>query len=129
MVTNPYQMYQQQSVMTASQEDLLIMLYNGCIRFIKQGMQAIDDKDVPRAHTNIVKAQDIIVEFISTLDMRYDVAKSLMPLYDYIYRRLVEANVGKDTGILKEVLGLVTELRDTWVEAAKLVRQQRAVSG
>jgi len=129
MVTNPYQMYQQQSVMTASQEELLIMLYNGCIRLIKQGMQAIDDKDVPRAHTNIVKAQDIIVEFISTLDMRYDVAKSLMPLYDYIYRRLVEANVGKDTGILKEVLGLVTELRDTWVEAAKLVRQQRAVSG
>ena len=54
MVTNPYQKYQQQSIMTASQEELLIMLYNGCIRFIKQGIQAIEDKDVPRAHTNIV---------------------------------------------------------------------------
>jgi len=129
MVTNPYQMYQQQSVMTASQEELLIMLYNGCIRFIKQGMQAIDDKDIPRAHTNIVKAQDIIVEFISTLDMRYDVAKSLMPLYDYIYRRLVEANVGKDATILNEALGLVTELRDTWTEAAKLVKAHKAVGG
>jgi len=127
MVTNPYQKYQQQSIMTASQEELLIMLYNGCIRFIKQGIQAIEDKDVPRAHTNIVKAQDIIVEFISTLDMRYDVAKSLMSLYDYIYRRLVEANISKDAAILNEVLDLVTELRDTWVEAAKLVRQQRAV--
>jgi len=122
-------MYQQQSVMTASQEELLIMLYNGCIRFIKQGMQAIDDKDIPRAHTNIVKAQDIIVEFISTLDMRYDVAKSLMPLYDYIYRRLVEANVGKDATILNEALGLVTELRDTWTEAAKLVKAHKAVGG
>ena len=128
MVTNPYQMYQQQSVMTASQEELLIMLYNGCIRFIKQGMQAIDDKDVPRAHTNIVKAQDIIVEFISTLDMRYDVAKSLMPLYDYIYRRLVDANISKDAAILNEALGLVTELRDTWVEAAKLVKTYKTVS-
>jgi len=128
MVTNPYQMYQQQSVMTASQEELLIMLYNGCIRFIKQGMQAIDDKDVPRAHTNIVKAQDIIVEFISTLDMRYDVAKSLMPLYDYIYRRLVEANISKDAVILNEALGFVTELRDTWVEAAKLVKTYKTVS-
>jgi len=128
MVTNPYQMYQQQSVMTASQEDLLIMLYNGCIRFIKQGMQAIDDKDVPRAHTNIVKAQDIIVEFISTLDMRYDVAKSLMPLYDYIYRRLVEANISKDAAILNEALGFVTELRDTWAEAAKLLKTYKTVS-
>jgi len=127
MVTNPYQKYQQQSVMTASQEELLIMLYNGCIRFIKLGMQAIEERDVPKAHINIVKAQDIILEFMSTLDMRYDVSKSLMPLYDYIYRRLVEANVGKDTGILQEVLGLVTELRDTWAEAAKLVKTQRAV--
>jgi len=128
MVTNPYQMYQQQSVMTASQEELLIMLYNGCIRLIKQGMEAIDDKDVPRAHTNIVKAQDIIVEFISTLDMRYDVAKSLMPLYDYIYRRLVEANISKDAAILNEALGFVTELRDTWAEAAKLLKTYKTVS-
>jgi len=129
MVTNPYQKYQQQSVMTASQEELLIMLYNGCIRFIKLGVRAIEEKDVPGAHTNIVKAQDIILEFMSTLDLRYDVAKSLMPLYDYLYRRLVEANVGKDARILKEVLGLVTELRDTWVEAAKQLKQQRAVGG
>ena len=129
MVTNPYQKYQQQSVMTASQEELLLMLYNGCIRFVKLGIQAVEDRDIQKAHTNIVKAQDIIVEFISTLDMSYDVAKSLMPLYDYIYRRLVEANVTKDAAILNEVLGLVTELRDTWAEAAKQLKQQKAMSG
>ena len=129
MLTNPYQMYQQQSVMTASQEELLIMLYNGCIRFIKQGMHAIEDKDVPKAHLNIVKAQDIIMEFMSTLDMRYDVSKNLMSLYDYLYRRLVEANIEKDADILKEVLVFVTELRDTWAEAAKLVKTQRVVGG
>jgi len=129
MVANPYQKYQQQSVMTASQEELLIMLYNGCIRFIKLGIQAVEDRDIQKAHVNIVKAQDIIVEFISTLDMRYDVAKSLMPLYDYIYRRLVEANVAKDAAILNEVLGFVTELRDTWAEAAKQLKQQKAMSG
>lgn len=129
MVANPYQKYQQQSVMTASQEELLLMLYNGCIRFIKLGMQAIEEKDIPGAHTNIVKAQDIILEFMSTLDMRYDVAKSLMPLYDYLYRRLVEANVGKDAEILKEVLGFVTELRDTWAEAARQLKRQKAVGG
>jgi len=129
MVLNPYQQYQQQSVLTASQDELLIMLYNGCIRFIKQGVTAIEEKNIPMAHTNIVKAQDIILEFMSTLDTSYEISKSLLMIYDYLYRRLVQANLEKNPEILAEVLRFVTELRDTWSEAAKLLRRQKVAGG
>lgn len=129
MNSNPYQQYQKQSVMTASPADLLLMLYNGCIKFIKLARQAIEDKDVQKSHNNLIKAQNIILEFMNTLDMDYEVSKSLMPLYEYIYWRLVRANVENDVAVLDEALELVTEFRNTWTEAAKLAKTQKAVGG
>jgi flagellar protein FliS len=123
-INNPYQQYQQQSVMTASPGELLVMLYNGCIRFIKQAIECINNKDLEGAHKAIIRAQDIILEFMTTLDMKYEVSHNLMALYDYLHRRLVEANTRKDVAALEEVLGFVTELRDTWAEAVKITRKQ-----
>lgn len=123
-MNNPYQQYQQQSVMTASPGELVVMLYNGCIRFIKQAIECINGKDLMGAHNAIIRAQDIIVEFMSTLDMKYEISHNLLALYDYLHRRLVEANVKKDTAILEEVLTFMTELRDTWAEAVKITRKQ-----
>lgn len=128
-LNNPYQQYQQQSIMTASPGELMLMLYNGCIRFIKQAMQCINDKDAEGAHNAIIRAQDIILEFMSTLDMNYEISNSLMALYDYMHRRLIEANTRKDVSILEEVLGLVTELRDTWAEAVRITRRQMYKKG
>ncbi len=123
-INNPYQQYQQQSIMTASPGELVVMLYNGCIRFIKQAIECINSKDLTGAHKAILRAQDNILEFMSTLDMKYEISHNLMALYDYLHRRLVEANVAKDVAILEEVLTFVTELRDTWAEAVKITRKQ-----
>jgi len=123
-INNPYQQYQQQSIMTASPGELVVMLYNGCIRFIKQAIECINSKDLTGAHKAILRAQDIILEFMSTLDMKYEISHNLIALYDYLHRRLVEANVAKDVAILEEVLTFVTELRDTWAEAVKITRKQ-----
>lgn len=122
---NPYANYQQQSILTATPGDLTLMLYNGCIKFIKQAEIAIDHKDVPAAYTAIVRAQDIIVEFMSTLDMEIEISHNLMALYEYIHRRLIEANIRKDKQILAECLELVTELRDTWAEVVRINRGPR----
>ncbi len=127
MNMNPYQQYQQQSIMTASPAELLLLLYNGCIRFMKLAKQAIEDKNVQKSHDNLIKAQNIILELVNTLDMDFEVSKSLMPLYEYIYWKLIRANVDKDAAIVDEALELVIELRDTWLEAAKLVKTQKAV--
>lgn len=119
-----YSAYQTNSISTSKPEELTLMLYNGLIRFIMQARKAIEDREYEKAHHNIVRAQDIIIEFQSTLDMQYEISHNLMALYDYMHRRLVEANIKKDQVILDEVLRFATELRDTWSQAMKLAKEQ-----
>ncbi|MGI6098073.1 MAG: flagellar export chaperone FliS [Dethiobacteria bacterium] len=125
---NPYQVYKNQSVMLASPEELTYMLYNGCAKFIRQAEMAINNHDIPGANEYIKRAQDIISELMSTLDMSYNVSQGLMAIYDYIYRCLVDANIAKDKAVLNEALGLVIELRETWSEAMK-ISASKAASG
>lgn len=121
---NPYQQYQEQSIKTASPGELTLMLYNGCIKFINQAKQFIEQKDIEKANNAIIRAQDIIQELLVTLNMGYEISKNLAALYDFMYRRLIDANISKDVEALDEVLDLVTELRDTWKEVIKKTRQQ-----
>ena len=124
-MNNPYQSYQQNSVNTASPGELTLMLYNGCLKFITLAKKAIKAGNVQEKNTNLIKAQNIIHEFMVTLNMDIKVSEELMVMYDYIHRRLVEANVKSDETILEEVEGLVTELRDTWKQVIQLNRQQK----
>lgn len=117
--------YQQNSVFTASKEKLLLMLYEGLVRFIKQAISSLEEKDYQKAHTNLIKAQNIILEFMATLNMEIggELSKSLMALYDYMYRRLVEANIKKDINIAKEVLEFAEELKEAFEEAYKKIKK------
>ncbi len=123
-----YQQYQQNMVNTASPQELTLMLYNGLIRFLRSALQFIDMKDNEKAGSSIIRSQDIISEFMCTLNMQYEISNSLMSLYDYMKRRLIEANIKKDKAIIEEVLGYAEELRDTWVQAMKIAKQQQAVN-
>lgn len=123
-MTNPYQQYQQQSVMTATPGELTLMLYNGCIKFIKQAKMAIEKKDIEKAGNAIIRAQDIIQEFMATLNGDYEVSDNLFSLYEYMYQRLIDGNISKDIAPLDEALELITELRDTWTEVIKINRRQ-----
>lgn len=114
------QMYQKNAVQTASPAKLTLMLYDGAVKFTNIAIEAIEAGDIEKAHNNIVKAQNIIVEFRSTLDMKYPAAKDFDVVYDYIYRRLVEANMKKDKDILVEALKHIKTMRDTWREVMKL---------
>lgn len=112
--------YQKNAVQTASPAKLTLMLYDGAVKFANLALEAIKDGDIEKAHNNIVKVQNIIVEFRSTLDMKYPVAKDFDVVYDYIYRRLVEANMKKDPAIMEEALKYIKEMRDTWKEVMRL---------
>lgn len=112
--------YQKNAVQTASPARLTLMLYDGAVKFANLALDAIKEGDIEKAHNNIVKVQNIIVEFRSTLDMKYPVAKDFDVVYDYIYRRLVEANMKKDPVILEEALKYIKEMRDTWKEVMRL---------
>ncbi|OOE03597.1 flagellar export chaperone FliS [Anoxybacillus kestanbolensis] len=128
-MNNPYQSYQTNAVQTASPGELTLMLYNGCLKFIAQAKKAIEEKDIEARNTNLLKAQKIIQELMVTLNMEYEVAKSMMTMYDYIYRRLVEANIKSDISILEEVEGYVKEFRDTWKQVIQLNRQRQYAQG
>ncbi|NLJ73214.1 MAG: flagellar export chaperone FliS [Syntrophomonadaceae bacterium] len=115
-----YNQYKKTTVETVSPGKLLIMLYDGLLKNINMAKNAIDSNDFNLAHNNIIKAEDIVVEFMSTLDMSYEISKNLYSLYDFMMNRLIEANLAKDKAILEEVESLVEDLRDTWQEALKV---------
>ncbi len=116
--------YKENSIFTASPEELTLMLYNGLIKFIMQAQMAIDEKNIEKAHNCIVKAENIIGEFQLTLDKQYEVSNNLSLIYDYMNRRLLDASAKKDKEILSEVLGFAKDLRDTWAQAMKLAKHQ-----
>jgi flagellar secretion chaperone FliS len=128
-VNNPYQSYQQNSVNTASPGELTLMLYNGCLKFINLAKQAIQSEDIQAKNTNIQKAQNIVQELMVTLNMDLEVSKNMMSLYDYMNRRLIDANIKNDTAILDEVEGLVTDFRDTWKQVIQVNRQKQYSQG
>lgn len=122
-LNNPYARYKEQSVNTATPEELTLMLYDGCIKFINIAKIAIEEKDYQTAHNNIIKAENIINEFIVTLKMEYEVSKNLKELYIFYYNLLVEANLKKDITILEEVKEFLVDMRNTWKEAMILSRK------
>jgi flagellar protein FliS len=128
-VRNPYQSYQQNAINTASPGELTLMLYNGCLKFIHIAKTAIAEKNIELKNTNIQKAQKIIQELMVTLNPELEVSKSMMPLYDYVYRRLIEANIKSDLAILEEVEEFVTDFRDTWKQVIQINRQKQYAQG
>ena len=126
---NPYQSYQQNSVSTASPGELTLMLYNGCLKFIHLAKKGIVEKNIEVKNTNIQKAQKIIQELMVTLNLDLEVAENMMSLYDYLNRRLIDANIKNDVVILEEIEGFVTEFRDTWKQAIQLNRQKQFAQG
>lgn len=114
-----YQAYQNNAVTTASGAQLTLMLYNGCVKFIQQGMKAMEEKQFEVKNKAIQRAQDIIQELMLTLNQEIEISKQMMPLYEYIHYQLQQGNMKNDITSLKEALDLVMEFRDTWKEAMK----------
>ncbi|GGC82980.1 flagellar protein FliS [Thalassobacillus devorans] len=123
------QAYQTNTVETASPGELTLMLYNGCLKFIKLAGKAMETKNYEKKNVNIQKAQKIIQELMITLDPDASISKEILPLYEFINRRLLDANVNNDLVILTEAQELVTELRDTWKEVIRQTRQQQFGEG
>ena len=117
---NAYAQYANNRIMTASPAELTLMLYEGAIKFNNIAIAAIKENDMQKAHINIVKAQNVIQYLQQTLDTKYEVSKDFDNIYDYLTKRLLEANVNKDVEILEEVNGHLRSVRDTWKEVMRL---------
>ena len=114
-----YAQYKNNKVMGASGPELTLMLYDGAIKFLNVADYAIENKDISKAHTNIIKVEKIIEYLRNTLDMTYPVAQDFENMSSYIYRRLIEANISKDKDIIVEINEHMHAIRDNWVEVMK----------
>ncbi|MEY7998810.1 flagellar export chaperone FliS [Clostridium sp. Mt-5] len=121
---NAYNTYKTNSVNYASKDQLLLMLVDGAVKFAKIGKQGLLDKNIKIAHENIVKTENIFYELMATLDVEKagNWGQSLMAVYDFIVRRLMDANIKKDAAIMDEVIPLIENVRDTWEQAYKISR-------
>lgn len=124
LLNSPYDKYRQSSIQTSTPAQLVIMLYDGAIRFIRAGLDGIKKNDYEKTNTNLGKAQTIVSELMSTLDHSYEVSGGLYSLYEYTSFLLIEANIRKDAEKAEEAVGYLTELRETWLQASKLVGGQ-----
>lgn len=126
---NPYlKQYQKSTIQTSSPEKLLIMLYDGAIQFLNKSKMAMENKNIEEVHNNTIGAQRIISEFMNTLDVEAGgaMAKNLYGLYEYLYHRLIQANIKKDPKIIEEVLYHLKDLKSTWEQAIKITAREKA---
>lgn len=121
---NAYSQYNNSKILTASPAELTLMLYEGAIKFCNIAIMAVEKKEIEKAHIHIVKTQRIIDHFRMTLDMKYPVAQDFERVYEYLARRLVEANMYKDAEILEEVCGHLRSMRDNWKEVMRINREK-----
>src|SRR5574344_508960 len=119
--------YKQNEIETASPEKILILLYDAAIRFLIKAKQAIEDKNVQETHNNLVACQNIILEFMSSIDKENggDLAQKLYNLYDYFYNTLVSANLEKNIKKVNEVLNHLKGLRETWQKAINISNKEK----
>ncbi len=115
---NPYETYKKAQVQTANQGKLIVMLYDGAIRFVKAAIEAVGNNKLESAHRNIVRAEDIITELLLSLDYDKggDIAKKLASIYIYVNEQLLEANITKKNEPLELVIKLMSDLRESWAK-------------
>lgn len=116
---NAYAQYSNSKILTASPAELVLMLYEGAIKFGNIAIMAIEQRDIQKAHNNIVKVQRIIDNFRATLDMKYPVAEDFDRVYVYLQGRIIDANIHKDAAAMREIVDHLRAMRDTWKEVMK----------
>ena len=124
MTYNALNQYKQNAVFTATPEELTLMLYDGCIKFLNIAKYNIEKKDIEKAHNALIRAQDIVIELDSSLNMQYEISNNLRQLYNFVREKLIDANINKKVEPIDEALEIVSELRDTWKEAMKQVKKR-----
>ena len=119
---NPYaspQAYRESTVLTASPEQLVVMLYDGAGRFLRQAEAALGEGAVEHAHDRMNRGEAIVDELLATLDMdQGQIAERLQAIYVYCKRCLIEARLERDASKVRLVVRLLTELREAWAQVA-----------
>lgn len=119
---NPYSAYRQQDLETTSKNELVGKLYESAALSLRMAKNFIGAGRLDKASAQLIRGQNIMIALNDSLDMRYEISGQLRTVYSYLFRRMQEANIRKDTAILDEAAGILGGLRDTWEKAVRLSR-------
>ncbi|MBR2876584.1 MAG: flagellar export chaperone FliS [Clostridia bacterium] len=126
MVNNPYQQYsqqyKQQSIMSMTAVEMLTALYDGAVKEFELAKISNEKNDISGINVHLQKAQAIFRYLRGNLDFKYDISKNLDQLYEYFLNVAIQANIKKDFSEVDAVITMITELRDTYVQADKIAR-------
>ncbi len=111
---NSYQQYKKHNVMMANPMELVIMLYNGIIKRLRQAEIAIGEKDIEAANEHLQNAQDIVIELMMGLDLSYGIAQNLLNIYEFVHHQITSINVSKQADDIEPLVSILTSLRDAW---------------
>lgn len=122
--------YLRTKVLTATPEQLQLMLYDGAIRFAEQAKTALRDRQYEQSYTLLTKAQRIITEMSSALnrDAEPELCARLAGLYGFVFRKLLEANIEHRVEAVDEALSVLRYQRDTWVMLLERLGRQNAAA-
>jgi len=112
--------YKKNQINTTSSENLVLMLYDGARKFISKGIKSLDSGDIQEANHYLLRAQDILSELMTGINFEAgEIAEGLFAIYEYMHYRLIQANLKKDGQSAQEVLIMINDLRDVWVQVLK----------
>jgi flagellar protein FliS len=122
----PTSIYQESNVLTVDKETILLMLYEGAIRFLKLAIEALEKNDILARNTNIKKTMNIIIELRSTLDFKTGgaIAENLDKLYEYCLYKMIEGSLQKKAELLQDALKILTDLHATWEDSIKNLKKK-----
>lgn len=126
--TNPYL---RESVMTATPEQLQLMLYDGAIRFATQGREAIAAKNHEQSYEKLTRAQNIVIEMLNGLnyEVNRELCERVASIYNFIYRKLIDGNVQRDVSAIDDALRVLRVERETWQILVDKVNRTREEQG
>ncbi len=133
MRASGYDAYQRMQAETSTPGQLIALLYDAMVRSLDRAQTGLEQRDLETAQAPLLRAQDIVLELIASLNVEEDgdagvMARQLAPLYEYMYRRLLEASIHKDVSAVGEVRRLIVPVRDAWSNALEQVSRQVAAA-
>jgi len=121
--------YQVNDISTSSQGQLILMLYDGALQAVNQSIQCMGRQEIAEQSRYILKAQDIINELSSALDMKQggEVSKTLEQLYQFVLNQLIQANITSDTMYLESVIKVLSPRRDAWSQISEATTDDETI--
>ncbi|MDL2224994.1 flagellar export chaperone FliS [Eubacteriales bacterium OttesenSCG-928-M02] len=118
-MATPYDRYKTQGILTANPLELIVMLYDGCIKHLKIAAMSIEEENFPKANESFQRAEDIILELVNSLDFHYPIANDLLSIYEFLLTEIIQINLDKDAGRIEPLVDILSSLRQSWHEISK----------